>query len=277
MAVSAQERARRLGWRVTNITATRAELEIYDQIGDDGWGGGVTAEAVRAALKPLGDRPLDIRIHSNGGDVFDGLAIYNAIKEYRGETVAYVDGLAASAASFIAMAADTIKIAATASMMIHPPIGGWLIFGTAADFEDGIAGAERFKALLASQTENIAGIYAARAGGTTAEWVAAMEKNGIDGTWYLGQEAVDAGLADELTTSSATSAPPRRAAARMPETGRIAAALVVRDDTPIDSDPVIDLGEALRAARLEPRAPSLLQLLEQHQTEPLTAAFGKGA
>jgi ATP-dependent Clp endopeptidase proteolytic subunit ClpP len=170
-------------YRITNATTTTpARVDIFDEIG---WFGITAADFVRDLSGVSGD--LDVHINSPGGDVFDGIAIYNALLNHKGTVSVHVDGLAASAASFIAMAAapGQLVIAKTASMMIHEAFG--LAIGNAADMR-------QMADMLDQQSGNIAGIYADRSGKPVSEWRDAMRAE----TWYVGQEAVDAGLADEV-------------------------------------------------------------------------------
>ena len=92
-----------------------AEIMLYDEIGP--WG--VSAKAFTSILVSAGAGPVNVRINSPGGDVFDGLAIHNALKAHRGGVTTQVDGLAASAASYIAMAGDKVGMAESSMMMIH--------------------------------------------------------------------------------------------------------------------------------------------------------------
>jgi ATP-dependent protease ClpP protease subunit len=161
-----------------------AVLRIYDAIG--GWFG-ITATDVAEALDDIApDRDLVVRINSPGGDVFDGTAIYNLLRSRAGQVDVMVDGLAASAASFISMAGDTITMNRGTQMMIHDAIG--FTIGNAADHREQVA-------LLDRISDEIAGIYTARAGKTVAEWRERM----LATTWYSAAEAVEAGLADETS------------------------------------------------------------------------------
>lgn len=232
--------------RVENA-ADRAEVYVYDVIGD--WG--VSAGDIVAELRAIGDLPIDLHINSEGGSVFDGLAIYNALRNHSKPVTAYVDALAASAASFIAMAANHIVIAKNASMMIHDAIG--FAFGNAADMR-------ALADLLDESSETIAEIYDDHAGGGVSHWRDLMRAE----TWFRGQAAIDAGLADELAV-------PRQ---KNELTPRIAAhAGQQPGDTP--SAPVIDFAEAIKAARLESPAPAFHQLLALEE-QPLSTSL-KGA
>ena len=100
-----------------------AELLIYDVIGEDFFGEGVTGTKVKDKLDALGDvDDITVRINSPGGNVWDGLTIFNLLKEHPAQVHVHVDGLAASAASAIAMAGDLITMGEGAMMMIHNPM-----------------------------------------------------------------------------------------------------------------------------------------------------------
>lgn len=104
--------------RIVNL-AERAEVYLYGTIGEDFWGESKTAQAFADEINALAPKPLDIHIDSGGGDVFQGFAMVSIIQRYPGETHAYVDGLAASAASYVAVACDTVTMNDYAWMMIH--------------------------------------------------------------------------------------------------------------------------------------------------------------
>ena len=162
-----------------------ATLRLYDPI--DSWGGewGVSAKEFTRALDALPDDTAEIRLHINspGGEVFEAVTILNNLRRHRARVVAIVDGLAASAASFLAAGADELIMGRNSELMIHDAWG--LCVGNAGDMRD-IAG--RLDAL----SDNIASIYASKADGSTEEWRAAM----LAETWYSADEAVAAGLAD---------------------------------------------------------------------------------
>jgi len=156
-----------------------AEVLLYDEIGF--WG--TTARSFLRQLDSITADEIVLRVNSPGGDVFDGVAIYNALRRRGGTCNAVVDGLAASAASFIVQAADTITMAPASQMMIHDAWG--IAIGSAAEV--------RTMADLLEQTSAlIADVYAARAGRPADELRQAM----LATTWYTASEAVDAGLAD---------------------------------------------------------------------------------
>lgn len=163
------------------------ELRIYDSIGL----GGVTAATVADQLEAITASTLDVRINSEGGSVFDGIAIHNAIKRHPASTTVHIDGLAGSAASFIAMAGDEIVISRYAKMMIHDASG--IVIGQAAEM-----GA--MATVLDALSQTIAQVYADRAGGSADHWRQAM----LTETWYSADAAVKAGLADRIDPPAIT-------------------------------------------------------------------------
>ncbi|MEO0793103.1 MAG: head maturation protease, ClpP-related, partial [Pseudomonadota bacterium] len=107
--------------------ADAATIPIMQPIGQDMWGEGVTARRVETALSAIGDRPVNVPINSPGGDVFEGAAIYELLRAHardKGEVTVQIMGLAASAASIIAMAGDNILIGQSSFLMIH---NSWVI------------------------------------------------------------------------------------------------------------------------------------------------------
>lgn len=156
-----------------------AAIYLYEEIGY--WG--VTAQDFVRDLMGLRVSNIIVHVNSPGGDVFDGLAIFHALRDHPATVEVRIDGLAASAASFIAMAGDTIVCQRNAQMMIHDASG--ICIGNAADMQEMVD-------LLDRCSDNIADIYAQRAGGTVEQWRTAMKAE----TWYTGLEAVAAGLAD---------------------------------------------------------------------------------
>jgi ATP-dependent protease ClpP protease subunit len=176
------------GWyRVVHNSApgTPTRVDIYDEIGGGGWfTSGVTAIDFIAELAQI-DGDLEVHLNSPGGDVFDGLAIYNSLAQRPGRVTTIVDGLAASAASFIAMAGTTRLICPGAMMMIHEASG--FCVGNAAEMRETAE-------LLDKVSENLAAIYASHSGRADG-WRDAMHAE----TWYTADEAVAAGLAHRLT------------------------------------------------------------------------------
>jgi ATP-dependent protease ClpP protease subunit len=175
--------ARRDWYRIVNNADTgNAKIYLYDEVGY--WG--TTAQDLVDELKAITAPRIDLHINSPGGEVFDGLAIYNTLRAHPAAVTTYIDGLAASAASFIALAGDRVVCARNAVMMIHDAAG--LCWGNAADMG-------QMRDVLDKLSDNIADIYTQRAGGSLVEWRERMRAE----TWYTGAEAVTAGLADEST------------------------------------------------------------------------------
>lgn len=159
-------------------------VDIYDEIGGSWLFGGVSAvDFVNELAQINGD--IEVHINSPGGDVFDGLAIYNSLAQRPGNVTTVVDGLAASAASFIAQAGKVRVIAPGAMMMIHDAAGA--CYGNAGDMRE-------LADLLDKVSDNLASIYASHAGGEQADWRTAMQAE----TWYTADEAVEAGLVHQL-------------------------------------------------------------------------------
>lgn len=160
-------------------------ISIYEPIGYDWWTGeGMTAKRMSGILRHIGnDKDIVVNINSPGGDVFEGLAIYNLLKAHGGHVTVNVIGLAASAASFIAMAADTVKVAKAGFLMIH---NAWLV--VAGDRND-LAEVSEW---LLQFDETLAGIYADKTGTDQAEIMAMMDAE----TWLSGAQAIEQGFAD---------------------------------------------------------------------------------
>lgn len=175
-------------YRIINAASPSdpAEILIYDEIGYGGWFyEGVTANSLVQKLADITSDRIRVRINSPGGDVFEGIAILNALRAHPAHITTIVDGLAASAASFIAMAGDEIVIARNAEVMIHDPSA--VCIGNAADMRDMVDQLDRIG-------DNIASMYADRAGGTVEQWREAM----LAETWYSDEEALAAGLVDRI-------------------------------------------------------------------------------
>src|SRR5690606_15957176 len=139
-------------------------ISMFDVIGQDFWTGeGVTTKRIAAALRNMGAGPVTVNVNSPGGDMFEGLAIYNLLREHKGEVTVKVLGLAASAASVIAMAGDTVQVARAGFLMIH---NAWVCAcGNRHDMRDIADTLEPFDRAMAD-------IYAAR----TGEELEAMQK-----------------------------------------------------------------------------------------------------
>ena len=144
-------------------------ITMFDLIGEDYWtGGGVTAKKVASQLRAIGDNPVEVQINSPGGDMFEGIAIYNILREHPQPVTIKVMGMAASAASVIAMAGDDVQIGASSFLMIHNYL-------------------EPFDQAMVS-------LYAQRSGKADDEIAAWMNKE----TYFSGTQAVEKGFADNL-------------------------------------------------------------------------------
>jgi ATP-dependent protease ClpP protease subunit len=160
----------------------RGHLYLYGSIG--GWFG-ITAAEVGAALGELAPRPITVHVSSSGGDVFDGLAIYNALRHYPHGIETRIDGLAGSIASVIALAGSPVVMAEAAFYMVHEPHG--LVHGGAAE-------ARKLAALLDKASGVLASVYVRKTGAHLEAVRALMQEE----TWYTAQEALDAGFVDEV-------------------------------------------------------------------------------
>ncbi len=169
-------------WYAIRARGTGAEVAIYDEIGAHG----VSAKGFLAELGALPEgTPIDLRLNSPGGSVFDAVAIHNAIKRHEGTVTVWIDGIAASAASYVAMAGDEVVMPENAFLMIHDPAG--LVMGTAEDMR-AMAGA------LDKVGDSLAAGYAAKSGRTAEEIAALMAAE----TWLDAAEALALGFADRL-------------------------------------------------------------------------------
>lgn len=178
-------------------TGSVGELWLYGVVG--GWWRGFDAESVSTALRDLDVDTLYVRIHSPGGHASDGVAISNLLRNHKAHVVVVVDGLAASAASVIAIAGDEVVMCPGSQMMLHD--AAMATWGNAAQLH-------RDADWINGQSDNYAGVYALKAGGTPGAWRAVMLANEGEGTWYTADEAVTAGLADSVGTRTAVGSPP---------------------------------------------------------------------
>jgi len=190
--------------------ADTTEMLFYDEVGF--WG--ITAEQFKTALDAVTTPKIVLRLNSGGGDVFDGYAIYNALKAHPAQVSVVVDGLAASAASFIAMAGDTLSMGDPSMLMIHRA------------FTFAMGNTNDMKAttdLLAKVDGQIADIYAAKSGKPAADMLALMDNE----TWLTAQEAADLGFVDEIDDGSASNKTQAALAAQAAHAARQRAAAAV--------------------------------------------------
>ena len=168
---------------ILNEDKRSADLFIYDEI-SSWWG--IGQNEVREKLDRMSDVQLiNVHINSPGGDVFEAMGIYRALKEHPATINVRVDGIAASAASFIAMSGDSVVMASRSMMMIHDALS--IMWGNAEEFRSEAT-------ILDKISGTIAGVYADRAGESVEHWRAQM----LAETWYTDDEAVEAGLADSV-------------------------------------------------------------------------------
>lgn len=174
-------------YRIIAKADKTADVSIYEQIGESFWdGSGVTAKRFINEINGLDVETINLYINSPGGDVFDGTAIYNALKRHKAKVHVVIDGIAASIASVIAMAGDTIEMPENAMMMIHDPSGG--VWGTADDMLAMAEALEKVKSGLVAA-------YRDKSGMEDSD----ISKLMTDETWLTAKEAVEYGLADTMT------------------------------------------------------------------------------
>lgn len=188
------------GFAIRAKGSKAAEILLYEDVGE-GWFGGISAKRFADELKGLGKvDTIDLRINSYGGDVFDGLAIYQQLVQHPAKITSHVDGIAASIASIIAMAGDEIRIAEAGWFMIHDAWG--MAVGNAAEMR-------RQAELLESVTNQLAGVYEAR----TKQPLETLRAWMADETWLDAAAAVERGFANSVAENlrmAAHAAPPKR-------------------------------------------------------------------
>lgn len=182
-------------WNV-NVKASEDDkntITIYESIGEDFWGDGFTAKRMSAALRSIGkENDVIVSINSPGGDFFEGATIYNLLSQHEGKVTVKIPGLAASAASIIAMAGDNIQISEIGFYMIHNAWG--MVIGNRNDMRQSADTFEKFDSAMAD-------VYAARTGIPKDEIMQMMDSD----TWINGTEAVDKGFANEFLPKKAVS------------------------------------------------------------------------
>jgi ATP-dependent Clp endopeptidase proteolytic subunit ClpP len=178
---------KRNGFSIVNKTETSAEIIIYADIGQTWFEDGVTAEGFSRELKSLPDtiRDITIRINSNGGNVFEGISIYNRIKQHKAKVTVYIDGLAASIASIIALAGDEVVMGEGAMMMIHKPMSG--VYGNSIDMEE-------LSQRLDDVEEQLVGIYKRKTNLDRTEIKTMLAEE----TWMGADQALELGFVDSV-------------------------------------------------------------------------------
>jgi ATP-dependent Clp protease protease subunit len=200
-------------------------ISIYDVIGEDWWtGGGFTSARLAGALRAIGPKPVTVKINSPGGDMFEGISMYNLLREHPAKVSIEVMGYAASAASVIAMAGDDVAMGRGSMLMIHKAWG--LVIGNDDDFR---AAADLFGKFNAAMVE----IYAARTGMKDADVLAMLagDGKGADGTWLTAGEAVDKKFADRLIDDQPAEKASAKVSSEITSRRRVEAALA-KDGVP---------------------------------------------
>jgi ATP-dependent protease ClpP protease subunit len=176
-------------WAETPLAAdddTDTTISMFDVIGEDFWsGGGVTAKRISAALRSIGNKDVTVRINSPGGDMFEGIAIYNLLRSHPAKVTVEVLGWAASAASIIAMAGDEIRMGLGSFMMVHNAWG--VVIGNRHDMREAATLFDQFDAAIAD-------IYQARTGMKRSDIEQLMDAE----TFMAPSEAVKNGFADAV-------------------------------------------------------------------------------
>ncbi len=177
---------REASWYKVQNSADVATIDIYEGVGKSADGGGVSAKSFIEELRGINASTIKLSLNSAGGSVFEGFAIYNALKSHRARVEVTVSGLAASIASVIAMAGDTVTMPENAMMMVHSP---WTIAaGNASDFR-------KTAEMLDKTSLGIVAAYRGKTGLDTARINELMEAE----TWMTAAEAQALGFCDEVT------------------------------------------------------------------------------
>lgn len=178
--------------RVTNKSATKAEIIIYAPIGEaNPWSDSVSAKQFSEALKGIDPtvNEITVRINSPGGDVFEGITIYNRLKQHKAKVVVHIDGLAASIASIIALAGDEIIMGEGALFMIHLP---WTFaMGNRMELDNTVN-------RLMDVEEQLISIYSKKTGMDRTEIKAMLEAE----TWLDAAQAIEKGFVDSMAKDS---------------------------------------------------------------------------
>jgi ATP-dependent Clp endopeptidase proteolytic subunit ClpP len=181
---------KRSGFSIKNKADNSAEITIYDDIGFSWFSDGVTAKSFSDELKKLPEsvKNISVRINSPGGDVFEGISIYNRIKQHKAKVTVYIDGLAASIASIIALAGDEVIMGEGAMMMIHKPMSS--VFGNSIEMEDTIQ-------RLDDVEEQLVGIYKRKTGMDRTEIKTMLAEE----AWMGADQAMELGFVDGIMES----------------------------------------------------------------------------
>ncbi|MCV4287013.1 ATP-dependent Clp protease proteolytic subunit [Pseudomonas capsici] len=171
------------------VENTSETITVYGVIGEDWYGEGVTLKRIDAALRSIGERDVTVYINSPGGDMFEGIAIYNCLKQHSHKVTTKVLGMAASAASIIYLAGSDRQVASSAFLMIH---NCWtFLAGNRHYLRDVASDMEEFDAAMAD-------LYAETSGQTSEDMAELMD----DETYIRGKRAVELGLATSVLSST---------------------------------------------------------------------------
>ena len=173
-------------WYNVQNSAEEVQIDIYGDIGDSWWSDSVSAKQLLDAISAAKGKPITLCINSGGGSVFDAFAMMSALKAHDAKVTARVDGVAASAASFILAAADEVVMSSVAWIMIHDATV--YEYGRAEDLRKTADWMDRVN-------DQLAGIYAKRCRRTKDEFADAMHET----TWYTADEALEIGLVDSVS------------------------------------------------------------------------------
>lgn len=172
-------------YEIRNAASPKAEVWIYEDIGENWWGEGLTAKKFVSELNAITAGEIDLHVNSYGGSVFDGHTIYNALVRHPANVTTYIDGVAASIASVVALAGDTIIMPANAMLMIHDPLG--MCCGGAEEMRS-------YADVLEKVRDTILNVYAEHSTKTRDELSAAMTAE----TWMTADDAVEYGFISEV-------------------------------------------------------------------------------
>lgn len=181
-------------WFEIKNKSDKSEIWIYEEIGEDFFdGSGVTAKSFQKELSGIKASQIDLHINSPGGLVFDGITIFNLLKQHKANITTYIDGLAASIASVIALAGDKVIMAENALFMLHNASG--VVFGNSNDMRD-------FAEKLDKVNGSISTTYISKTGKNEKEINTMMN----DETWLTAKDALEAGFIDEISGDADMSA-----------------------------------------------------------------------
>jgi ATP-dependent Clp endopeptidase proteolytic subunit ClpP len=255
------------------VNAAAAEILIYAPIGNSWWDETVSAQNFIKELNELEATDITVRINSLGGSVVDGIAIYNALKRHSANITTVNDGIAASIASLILMAGDTVEMAENAQIMIHAP---W----TWADGNS--AQLRKVADMLDSWAEAMSTSYANKSGKTKEEMLAILTDG--DDHWYTAEDALAEGYIDQITGGLAIAASLDRStlqaqlkdfyASKQPATKPVAAATTIQEPKmPTANEPVAADPKATQPNESEIRAAALAEDTARRNT--IATAFSK--